>query len=693
MNTIKRIYITFIFLWVSLSFQIIIAQDTFFQFDDFEVEEISENNMADSDGLIYISDRWKFNSGDNLEWSEPDFEDLHWNVISTNLTVADLSFVDWQGIGWFRKKLRVSHELAGKPLALVIDRHLGASEIYLNGDKIYELGRFSTNQNRVEPFSGNELPVIVFPDTTVQSLAVRFINPNNIESARIFGNNGFRFHLADLKTHQNHVLSHIRAWTGISMFYAGVLLTFALIHLLLFIFYPKERRNLYFSLFAGGLLLITYFLYKLELANYTIATISFLKFALFFEIMVLVFAVRLMYSITENQNTVFANLLLLAGLVAATFFYFYPADLIWLRELIILIFVAELLRTLYLMYRSRKEGAWIIGAGMLFFVMGLILSILINFQFMSGDVRIINMAGSGMLIFSMSIFLSRDFAVTRRNLQQKLIQVQDLSERALEHERIGKEREIERRLLEAENRRKTAELEEARALQLSMLPKKMPSIKGYDLAVYMDTATEVGGDYYDYSTEQDGSLVLALGDATGHGLKAGIMVAAAKSYFHTLVHEVDLSTMLKRISSGLRNLNMHLMYMGFILAKCQGSKVEITIAGMPPVLYYSKKSNRVEQILLKGLPLGGNVNFPYQTRELEMGEGDVLMLMSDGLTELFNPDRELLGVEKIEQILLNSVDYSSADIIQQIKHLAETWSGGKDAEDDITLMVLKIPEN
>ncbi len=692
MGKIHIKYLVLILLGVLFTTQAVVAQDTFFQFDDFEIEEISEESLTGSERLIYISDRWKFMSGDNMEWADPEFEDSDWNVISTNLTVADLSFVEWDGIGWFRKKLKVSHELAGKPLALVIDRHLGASEIYLNGEKIYELGRFSTNPDRVEPYSGNELPVIVFPDTTVQSLAVRFVNPNNIESTRIFGNNGFRFLLADWKSHQNQILSYISSWTGISMFYAGVLLTFALIHLLLFIFYPKEKRNLYFSLFAGGLLLITYFLYRLELASYTFATISFLKFALFFEIIVIVFAVRLMYSINENQKSAYANVVLFIGLLIATFFYFYPTDLIWLRELIILIFVAELLRTLYLMYRSRKEGAWIIGAGMIFFVIGLILSILINFQFLSGDVRIINMAGSGLLIFSMSIFLSRDFAVTRKRLQQKLTEVQELSERALEQERIGKEREIEKRLLEAENERKTAELEEARALQISMLPKKMPSVKGYDLAVYMDTATEVGGDYYDYSTEQDGSLVLALGDATGHGLKAGIMVAAAKSYFHTLVHEADLKTMLKRISSGLRNLNMHLMYMGFILAKCRGSKVEIAIAGMPPVLYYSKKSNSVEQILLKGLPLGGNVDFPYQSRSLDLEKGDVLLLMSDGLMELFNPKREILGIQKIEQVLLNSVDFSSADIIQQIKQLAETWSAGWDPEDDITLMVLKVPE-
>ncbi|PKD44806.1 PP2C family protein-serine/threonine phosphatase [Rhodohalobacter barkolensis] len=693
MKTERLIQVLFGIILIGLTAQSAGAQDTFFQFDEFEVEEISAESMSDSERIIYISDRWKFKAGDNVQWANPEFEDSEWNVISTNLTAADLSFVEWDGIGWFRKRIKVGEGLVGKPLALVVDRHLGASEIYLNGEKIYELGRFSTNPERAESYSGNELPVIVFPDNGIQTLAVRFINPNNVETERMFGNNGFRFLLADWKSHQNQVLSFISDWTGISMFFAGILLTFSLIHFLLFLFYPKEKRNLYFSLFAGGLLFITYFLYRIEMANDTFASIFFLKSALFFEIIVLAFAVRLMHSIDQKQRSIYSNVVLAFGLISAVFVYFYPTDLVWFREVIILVFVAELLRTLYIMFRKRKAGAWIIGVGMLFFVVGLIISILINFQFVAGDVKIINMAGSGLLILSMSIFLSREFASTQKNLQQKLIEVQDLSERTLEQERINKEREIEKRLLEAENKRKSAELEEARALQLSMLPKKMPSLPEYDLAVYMDTATEVGGDYYDYSVEQDGSLVLALGDATGHGLKAGIMVAAAKSYFHTLVHEVDLLNMLTRISSGLRNLNMHLMYMGFILLRCNKRKVELAIAGMPPVLHYSKKKNEVEQILLRGLPLGGNVNYPYQKRSLTLDEGDVLLIMSDGLTELFNPEREILGMEKIENVLMNSADFSSSDIIQQLNQLAETWSGRVDPHDDITMMVLKVPEN
>ncbi|WP_141691562.1 SpoIIE family protein phosphatase [Rhodohalobacter halophilus] len=669
------------------------AQESFFQFEEESVELISAENMSDRERILYISDRWKFSPGDDTRWAEPDFDDTAWESISTNLTTSDLSFVEWEGIGWFRKQLQVSSELVGKPLALVVDRHLGASEVYLNGKKVYELGRFSTNPERVEAYSGNELPVVVFPNEEIQTLAVRFINPNNIESERMFGYNGFRFLLADWKAHQTNVLSFISEWTGTSMFFAGVLLTFALIHFLLFLFYPAEKRNLYFSLFAGGLLFITYFLYRLELVHYTFESIFFLKFALFFEIIVLVFAVKLMHAIDQNQKSLYSNSILVVGIASAAYVYFQPASSVWFREIMILLLVIELIRTLLVMFRKRREGAWIIGAGMMFFVLGLIVSILINFQLMSGNVKMVNLAGSGLLILSMSIFLSREFAATQNSLKQKLSEVQELSKRALEQERISKEREIEKRLLKAENERKSAELEEARALQLSMLPQKMPLLLGYDLAVYMDTATEVGGDYYDYSVEQDGALVLAVGDATGHGLKAGIMVAAAKSYFHTLVHEVDLITMLSRISSGLKNLNMRLMYMGFILMKCKNRKIELTIAGMPPVLHYSKKKNRVERIVLKGLPLGGSANYPYKKKSLELEEGDILLLMSDGLIELFNPDREILGMKRVEEILQNSADYSSSDIIQQLNQLAETWSAGLDAHDDITLMVLKIPEN
>jgi len=101
-------------------------------------------------------------------------------------------------------------------------------------------------------------------------------------------------------------------------------------------------------------------------------------------------------------------------------------------------------------------------------------------------------------------------------------------------------RKAEITILEAENERKSQELEEARELQLSMLPKELPQLPYLDIAVYMQTATEVGGDYYDFHVGLDGTLTVVIGDATGHGMKAGTMVTAAKSLFRSYASNPDI---------------------------------------------------------------------------------------------------------------------------------------------------------
>ncbi|MDZ7720599.1 MAG: SpoIIE family protein phosphatase [Balneolaceae bacterium] len=667
------------------------AQDEdIFQFPEAEIEEISADMMQNENKIIYIQDLWKFRVGDSLAWADPNYDDSGWDYLSTNLSQADLSFMDWSGIGWFRKQFRVDESLRGKPVALIVERHLGASEIYLNGEKVKELGEFSTDPESVASYNSNNPLAIVFSDQEFQTLAVRFINPNYSETELMMGYNGFRFLLGDWEHHQEETFSFISQWTGRNLFYIGALLAFGVIHFLLFVFYPSEKRNLYFSIFVGFLAILSYLIYKVELLENTTGTLQFIKFIFVIEVLVLTFATRFTHSIDKKITPFYSNFLVAAGIIVSLLIWYYPMQTVWLRELAILVFVAEILRTVIVMFYRNRGGVWLLGVGVLVYVFSLIYNVMVNFEILSGSVQLGNMVGSGVLVMSMSVFLSRDFAITQRRLEQKLIEVRHLSKRSLEQERINKEREIEKRLLEAENKRKTTELEEARALQLSMLPKKMPSLPGYDLAVFMETATEVGGDYYDYSVAPDGTLVLALGDATGHGMKAGIMVAAAKSYFHTLVHEMNNLTMLGRISSGLRNMNMKMMYMGLMLARCKGNEIEIATAGMPPALHFKRNTNCVDRITLKGLPLGGTVKYPYENEKFTMDTGDILLMMSDGLTELFDPKREMLGLNKIENLLCNSDGMSANDIVNQLTQLINTWSGGREPHDDITIMVLKM---
>src|SRR5690625_6731369 len=130
-------------------------------------------------------------TGRQSELANSGYDDEAWQLVSTNLTTGDLSFIEWDTIGWFRNKVNISPLLAGTPVALIVDRHLGASEVYLNGRKVLELGTFSKVPGLMKPYVGNELPMISCQEG-VNTLAVRYMNPLSTETEGFFGYNGFQ---------------------------------------------------------------------------------------------------------------------------------------------------------------------------------------------------------------------------------------------------------------------------------------------------------------------------------------------------------------------------------------------------------------------------------------------------------------------------------------------------------------------
>jgi len=96
----------------------------------------------------------------------------------------------------------------------------------------------------------------------------------------------------------------------------------------------------------------------------------------------------------------------------------------------------------------------------------------------------------------------------------------------------------------------------------------------------------------------------------------------------------------------------------------------------------------VEWIRTRGLPLGAAKDFPYQTHTLHLGPGDVLLLMSDGLSERFNPKDEILGEERVADCLAQLETRDGEEIVATLVALGETWANGRAAEDDIAMVVL-----
>lgn len=249
--------------------------------------------------------------------------------------------------------------------------------------------------------------------------------------------------------------------------------------------------------------------------------------------------------------------------------------------------------------------------------------------------------------------------------------------------------EAKTKLLDLENRRKSKELEDARNLQLSMLPAALPECSNATITAFMHTATEVGGDYYDVDLLDDGTLTFCIGDATGHGTKAGLLVMAIKSLFSLMSCEKDLKSILRRSSIAIKKMNLPQLYMAFALARLKGTTLELVGAGMPPALVYRADTGEVETVDLKGMPLGSVPDYPYETQSLEMHPNDVLLLLSDGYPELLRHDDEMLGYNNAKKILCESGHLSPDDIIQRFKDTANEWLQGERPNDDMTFLVVK----
>jgi serine phosphatase RsbU (regulator of sigma subunit)/ligand-binding sensor domain-containing protein len=253
--------------------------------------------------------------------------------------------------------------------------------------------------------------------------------------------------------------------------------------------------------------------------------------------------------------------------------------------------------------------------------------------------------------------------------------------------------EAEKRVLEVENERKTKELEAARDLQLSMLPQEVPKVPNYEIAVFMKTATEVGGDYYDFAMGADGELNIGFGDATGHGMQAGTIVTLIKGLFVTYAAQSQILLFFQECSRAIKEIRMGRLFMAFSLVRLKGNSVTFSTAGMPPLYHFRKEDHAVEEILLKGMPLGAMKRFPYVLHQLELRPGDVLLLLSDGLPEQKNSAGEMFDYRRIQDVFGAMADRAPDEIVRCLMEEGETWMKGVGQEDDVTLMAVKYKDN
>jgi serine phosphatase RsbU (regulator of sigma subunit) len=654
---------------------------------------LSTNDLG-IEGDITITSGWKYHPGDSAAWANPNYNDANWEVTNTLLNPEEHPLSGWDGIGWFRIKIKMDSSLIQNSFMFNL-RQVGASEIYLDGKLINKFGKVSNSKEDEIPFIQRIPQPLIFSNNTTHLIAVRYSNHSTKYFNDIGFYAGFEFKLGFTEDRIKEHLTAVENSLFNQLIYAVIPFTLAILHLIIFAFYPRYKENLYYALCMIGFAGIVFSVNRGVFTTDVFQIINLHKLGFVFETLAIVFALLTTYYLVYGKTPKHGWLFIGFGFGFVLWVLRISLRVSLIQDIFLLLVILEMLRCILFVKRKTKNSLLLLS-GFLILLVSIIYQLLIEYGFIHPVFGFTKgyVLGALVLSFTMSVRLSINFANANKKMEEQLIQVKELSEQALENERKAKDQEIERRLLEADNKRKTVELEEARKLQLSMLPKEIPQSQNWDIDVFMRTATEVGGDYYDFHTDDNGTLTIAVGDATGHGVNAGIMVAVTKSLFKELAGNENIVETFNKYNSFIKSMNLGNLYMAMTIAKVKDGKMTVSSAGLPPVLIYRSETKLVEEVILTGLPLGGSLNYPYQQVEIELGINDIVLFMTDGLPEMFNKADEIFGYENTKQEFEKTGKNktkppSGKEVINNLLSTAETWANGRLQEDDITFVVLK----
>lgn len=242
-----------------------------------------------------------------------------------------------------------------------------------------------------------------------------------------------------------------------------------------------------------------------------------------------------------------------------------------------------------------------------------------------------------------------------------------------------------------EKGRMERELQMARAIQESLLPRRMPELPGYEVAARWQSAREVAGDFYDLFTLSGDSLGLVIADVSDKGAPAALFMASARSMIrsHALAGYSPLDTLLRTndmIVDDSSDGTFVTVY--YSLFRAGGASVHINAGHNPPLVYHSS-NGQVSFLPRGGRALGWFHENPLRPVELALEPGDLIVYYTDGLTDAENADGENFGEARLADAITESAQQSAAQILNYIAHEVETFCGDVPAFDDLTLCVVR----
>jgi serine phosphatase RsbU (regulator of sigma subunit) len=237
------------------------------------------------------------------------------------------------------------------------------------------------------------------------------------------------------------------------------------------------------------------------------------------------------------------------------------------------------------------------------------------------------------------------------------------------------------------------QLEIARQIQQSLLPREAIPVAGYELAAWNRPADETGGDYYDWIPLSDGRCAIIIADVTGHGIGSALLMAVCRAYARASMPNLD------PLRAAMRQLNELLCedvglgrFVTFAVAILSPNhdEVELLSAGHGPTLVCRRASGTIETFDGDGLPLGVMPKEEFdEPRRIRMSQGDTLLLITDGFMEAHNANGEQFGMVRLSQSLASHAKGDITQIVSRIDCDVRAFAKSHPQTDDMTAVIIR----
>jgi predicted ester cyclase len=240
-----------------------------------------------------------------------------------------------------------------------------------------------------------------------------------------------------------------------------------------------------------------------------------------------------------------------------------------------------------------------------------------------------------------------------------------------------------------ERERIEQDLRVARTIQQASLPKEVPQLEGWQISPYYQPAREVGGDFYDFHLLSEGRLGLVVGDATGKGVPAALVMSSTRSMLRALARASNSpGEVLEQVNDLLVTDIPPNMFVTCFYAILDPHSGRLSYANAGHDLPYLHRDGEAEELRARGMPLGLMPEMHYEEKETTLHVGEAALLYSDGLVEAHDPKGEMFGFPRLRALIAEHAEERSLGNLL-LEELYSFVGEGWEQEDDITLLTLK----